>query len=432
MTDIKIDQEFQSLIPPLTIDEYNQLEQNLITDGIRDPLVIWNGILIDGHNRYDISQKHNLEFKTIEMQFDNRDDVKIWIINNQLGRRNLLPAVRIKLAMVAEPIIAAKKKENSIANLKQNQTTDTDICRSRTPEKEISSKEKKKIERQNATNYQVAQIAGVSDKSVERYKKIQQKAAPEVVAKVDSGEMSINEGYKQVKQAEKQQRAEEKAERKSFTLEDEMPDDVCKLFQADITKGLPEIADNSVDYIITDPPYPEEFLPLYADLAILAERVLKPGGSLICMCGQSYLPKVLSMLTGGLTYHWCACYNTPGSAAQIYQRKIMTNWKPLLWLTKGQYKGEWCKDTFTSPANDKRFHHWGQSLGGMEDIVKTITNPNDIILDPFLGGGTTGVAAVINGRKFIGTDIEQSCIDTAMQRIKEAYDYVKRGENGLA
>ena len=63
MTDIKIDQEFQSLIPPLSTDEYNQLEQNLIKDAIRDPLVLWNGTLIDGHNRYDISQKHNLEFK---------------------------------------------------------------------------------------------------------------------------------------------------------------------------------------------------------------------------------------------------------------------------------------------------------------------------------------------------------------------------------
>ena len=140
----------------------------------------------------------------------------------------MLPAVRIKLALIAEPIIAAKAKERMLATQNNNTAADLrkslraaeDICpqlgeneNTNTPFSKIkkvlqqqqSDKDKKEAIRQNKTNYQVAQIAGVSDKSVQRYKKIQQKAAPEVVAKVDSGEMSINEGYKHVKQAEKQQ-----------------------------------------------------------------------------------------------------------------------------------------------------------------------------------------------------------------------------------
>ena len=80
-------------------------------------------------------------------------------------------------------------------------------------------------------------------------------------------------------------------------------------------------------------------------------------------------------------------------------------------------------DVLKSPVNDndKRFHEWGQSLGGMQDIVQRFTNPGDTILDPFLGGGTTGVAAVIMGRKFIGADIEQKNVEISDQRIKEAY-----------
>lgn len=195
MLTIKIDQEFKSLIPPLSTDEYSQLEQNLINDGIRDPLVLWNNTLIDGHNRYEIAQKYNLDFETIDKDFEDRDGAKLWIISNQLGRRNLLPAVRIKLAMTAEPIIAAKAKENSLANLKQNQNTDDDKCRYRKNETEKtdesiradapflrieetlqehqsqqSDKDKNKTNRQHKTNYQVAKLASVSDKSVERYK----------------------------------------------------------------------------------------------------------------------------------------------------------------------------------------------------------------------------------------------------------------------
>jgi hypothetical protein len=86
---IKIDQEFKNLIPPLTAEEFSQLEANVLQDGCRDSLVIWNGTLIDGHNRYAICTKHGLTFQTREKEFETREDVIDWIINNQLGRRNI-------------------------------------------------------------------------------------------------------------------------------------------------------------------------------------------------------------------------------------------------------------------------------------------------------------------------------------------------------
>ena len=86
-----IDQEFKNLIPRLTSEEYEQLEKNIVAEGCRDALVVWQGTLIDGHNRYEICTKHGEEYGTISMDFDNRDEVIDWIINNQLGRRNLTP-----------------------------------------------------------------------------------------------------------------------------------------------------------------------------------------------------------------------------------------------------------------------------------------------------------------------------------------------------
>lgn len=87
-----IDNEFKGLIPRLTAEEYEQLEKNIVAEGCRDALVVWQDILIDGHNRYEICQKHGLTFKITRKEIENRDAVIDWIINNQLGRRNLTPA----------------------------------------------------------------------------------------------------------------------------------------------------------------------------------------------------------------------------------------------------------------------------------------------------------------------------------------------------
>lgn len=255
-----------------------------------------------------------------------------------------------------------------------------------------------------------------------------QQLLTEATAKVQSLQEQLEKNNKAL---EKLKKANERLERKQYELTAEMPADTYKLFQADIQDGLADIANNSIDFIITDPPYPKEYISLYGVLSQVAARVLKEGGSLVCMCGQSYLPDVITELTKHLNYHWCMCYLTPGQTPQLWQKRTNTFWKPLIWLVKGEYKGDWIgNDVMESPANDKRFHEWGQSIGGMLDIVKRFTDPNQIILDPFVGGGTTGVTAVISGRKFIGSDIEESNLITTENRIKEAWQSVGNRKAG--
>lgn len=111
---ITIDNEFQNLIPPLTDEEFAQLEKNILRDGIRDALITWHGILIDGHNRYRIAQKYGLTYRTVEKQFTDRNDAERWIILNQFGRRNLSAYDRSILALKLKPIIAEKAKEQQI------------------------------------------------------------------------------------------------------------------------------------------------------------------------------------------------------------------------------------------------------------------------------------------------------------------------------
>jgi N6-adenosine-specific RNA methylase IME4 len=88
---LKVDDELQELIPPLTAEEYRLLEENIVAEGCRDALVVWGNTIIDGHNRYKICTQHNIEFNTVEKEFTDKEQAKDWIDMNQLGRRNLTP-----------------------------------------------------------------------------------------------------------------------------------------------------------------------------------------------------------------------------------------------------------------------------------------------------------------------------------------------------
>ena len=86
---LKIDPEFKDLIRPLRRKEYLQLEENILDEGCRDPIIIWNDYIIDGHNRYSICTKYSIPFNTVSKDFSSREEVIVWICKNQLGRRNI-------------------------------------------------------------------------------------------------------------------------------------------------------------------------------------------------------------------------------------------------------------------------------------------------------------------------------------------------------
>ncbi len=396
---IEIDEEFEALCPPLSKDEYSQLEANIIKEGCREPLILWGGLLIDGHNRYNICTAHNIAYETKTIDLESYDAALIWIIRNQFGRRNLSLYDRGRLALKLEPLLAEKAKENQI----------------------LGGKEKGLENSLNpiSTQHEIAKVAGISQNTVNRIKVIESSATPEEKSSLSSGKSSINEVYKSIK---KRTEKEEKAVRKSAIPED-IPhiSERYRLICSDLANA--EIEENSIDCIITDPPYPQEYLHVYGTLAEQAAKWLKPGGSLIVMCGQSWFPEVLMQMSGHLTYNWMLAYLTPGGqATQIFPRKVNTFWKPLLWFVKDKYAGDWIGDVTKSEINDndKRFHAWGQSESGMSDIIERFTNPGDTILDPFLGGGTTGVVAINMNRLFVGIDVDQKCVDQSALRMQEA------------
>lgn len=182
---IKIDKEFERLIPPLSAEEFTQLEENCLREGIRDPLVVWavpNGdqILIDGHNRMKISVNHSgIPFEIKQMQFDTRTEAEEWILRNQLGRRNVDKWVRLGMAKRLEEIEKQKAKKRQGAR--------NDIVPNLAPSDQGKTRDK------------MAEMVGVSHGTYEKMKAIDASDNEEIKAAARSGEISVNKAFEQIK-----------------------------------------------------------------------------------------------------------------------------------------------------------------------------------------------------------------------------------------
>jgi len=212
------------LIPPLTAEEFKQLETNCLEEGIRDAIVTWNGFIIDGHNRYKIATDWSLNYKTIEKSFDSEEAVKEWMIINQFGRRNLSNYQRSVLALELEEIFEKKAKENLRLAAEK---TNTGFVKS---QKAVSLFEEKPIQQQPIeikpvnTIKELSKISGIGEQTISRVKVIEQKAAPEIKEKLSTGEISINQAYQDIKKEEKiKERTEYIEQQKKEIAENKLP-----------------------------------------------------------------------------------------------------------------------------------------------------------------------------------------------------------------
>ena len=216
---LKIDPEFQSLIPPLTPEERAGLEESILQEGCRDALIVWGDTLIDGHNRFEICTRHNIPFEITEMFFPSRDDVIVWIIKNQFGRRNLPAYERARLALRLKPVIAEKAKEKEA----ERKTT-------------FQKSEKSSMPQVNTTK-EIAKAAGVSHDTIAKVEKIEEKATQEVKEQLRKGELSINQAYQTVRREEKkqevQQRIEEHAAEQTGVIDIQQTDRKYNIIYAD-------------------------------------------------------------------------------------------------------------------------------------------------------------------------------------------------------
>lgn len=396
--------EVANLFPLLAGDEYEALKRDIAENGLRE--AIWlhpDGSIIDGRNRYRACQELGVEPQC--QTWPGEGSLVAFVVSLNLHRRHLNSSQRAVIALDMLPMLEAEAKERMVAGAV---ATNTGSQRIDYPESSIGK----------ATE-QAAALLGTNRQYVADLKQLA-KEDPEAVEQVRSGEATVPE-VKRKARRRKQEQQREQAIEKAATAPDAT--DRYRVFAADCLAAIAQIAPGSIDAIITDPPYPREYLPAYADLACAAMQALRPGGSLFVMSGQSWLPEVFAALTSQptLTYNWTLAYLTPGGqAVQVFPRGVNTFWKPVLWFVKGDGpSGKWVGDVCRSDTNDndKRYHGWGQSISGMVDLVQRVSEPGALIWDPFCGGGATGVAALTLGRRFIGSDIDEDQVRITLGRL---------------
>uniref|UniRef100_A0A6H2A0Z5 Putative methyltransferase n=1 Tax=viral metagenome TaxID=1070528 RepID=A0A6H2A0Z5_9ZZZZ len=428
---MKIDKEFKNLIPKISKDAYAELEKSIVKEGCRDAICLWqyepgrmDGIIIDGHNRYEICQKHNLPYDKKWIELKDRDEVKIWILTNAYAKRNLTPdqlsAIRgerynLEKKSAGRPIESEKCGTKYHINTSQKLAEEFKVNEKtiRNDAKYVDSlNDIKTIDEEFVQDIKDAEIdiprqdvIRIASKPISEQKKI--------IQKVKSGE--------KLKDAEKELKKDIQKKLYTEASKTYKPNTDIQIHNVDFREYAKKIEDNSIDLILTDPPYPKEFLPLWKDLAVVAERILKPGKFLIAYSGQLYLNEIFTYFKdAGLEYYWLAGLWHKGSTAIVNARNVINEMKPILIYCKPPLKKNQNTfiDMFISEKKNKDLHEWGQNIEVIELLIEKFSAPNDLIFEPFAGSGTTLTASKTLKRKCIGCETDKEMIDIIRGRVQ--------------
>lgn len=204
---------------------------------------------------------------------------------------------------------------------------------------------------------------------------------------------------------------------------EENPEKV-RLYHGNFYEICQTFENNSIDCIITDPPYPEKYLELWSQLSEIASEKLKPGGFCITYSGKYHLmgkEEVDERLLVHLEYYEQIVLIHTGRCAMIWPRKIRTGYKSILVYYKPPFKSsnEYTLDVIEGSGREKSLDQWQQSAEELTTIIQSFTQPNDLVLDPFAGTGTTLIGCLQNQRRCVGIEINEEKFKLIKGRIIE-------------
>lgn len=424
MQQLTINPELKSLIPPLTAEEFKQLETNVLAEGIREPIITWNCTIVDGHNRYELAQMYELPYKTREMQFTTMENCKEWMILNQFGRRNLSNYQRSVLALELEEVFKQRAKEKEF----ERKTT-------------FQKSEKSNLPTINTVK-EVSDIANVSHDTIAKVKAIEAKAPEEVKEKLRTGEVSINQVYQEIKKEEKAKALSERKQREVAEAFEEKKDvadfnvqsgQVWRLGRHTLICGSAYDCDKiEATAIITDPPYGIDYNPDWKKWDGSESDYKKIEGDAEEFDPRPFLnyPTVLMFGANYFTKH------LPQGGWLCWDKRLRDE---LDEMVGSPFELAWFKSSFTKRSaimirvlhggvvnadsvngnNQKRFHPTQKPVVLMEEIIKKVTKEKEVICDPFCGSGTTLIAAENTGRTCIAYEIEPSYCNVILSRYEQ-------------
>lgn len=409
MKKITVDPEFKSNIPPLSDEEYAQLEKNILADGCRDPLVLWGQLLVDGHNRYAICTKHGLPFDTVQKEFASRDEAMDWMDANQLGRRNLTPD---------QSSIIRGRRYNRTKKAQGGQSGN----------KNAAENEVDKVSTSFPTAETLADQYGVSERTIRRDGKraeaIERLAvtAPEKAQAVLDGKKRFSKVLHEIK----------RDKREAIKIEQNKQVEIrATVTLAQCTQWLD--TQQPCDLLLTDPPYSTDIEDIEAFACTwlpVALAKVKPTGRAYVFIGP-YPNELLAYLTvaksiTNMTLENILVWTYRNTLGPTPKHKYKNNWQACLYfigkdappLDCPEMVEQFSVQDISAPDGRQgdRYHEWQKPIEIAERFVRHSTKPGDLVLDPFAGTGTHLLAAAKLGRVAHGCDINQSMLDIAIKR----------------
>lgn len=384
------------LLPPLSDEEWSMLREDIRAHGVLVPIVLDDaGNVLDGHHRLACIASLELETPGLTIPYDT--EVRRNLTED--GKRDFVIALNLKRRH-----LTADQRLSLLIKLRTNGNTVTQISELIGDMSPATVWRRLQDAEANGLTTQPAYTTGKDGKLYpSRY--------------VPASYMSHSE---LAKEARTESRAVARSTRvENFPALTESYD----IFAGDIRDHqaiIDRIGPASVDAIICDPPYPLEYVPLIEDLSLIASQILKPGRPLIAMLGAAYIPQYIHLLSSHLKYHWTMADILGGANSVQHAWKTFVGWKPIFVFTNGPAQLPfYFLDTVKSPGPDKDFHVWGQDVKTFEILAYRFTEPGQRVCDPFLGGGTTAIAALRMQRRFVGFDNDPIAVNTTLQRLAD-------------
>jgi 16S rRNA G966 N2-methylase RsmD len=244
--------------------------------------------------------------------------------------------------------------------------------------------------------------------------------AQKKVEQMEAGEESAHSAYQDIKAAKNKLEKERDRQQRLAAFNEALEADDAVEFYNCAASDLTEHVD-TVDYIITDPPYDEGAIEDWQELATISKDLLEPGGLLAAYSGKYHLPAVHDALGSELEYYWQFIVNHAGTGARVWPRNVRTNYKPVLVYAKPPVNelDALAHDVVEGAGREKDDHDWQQATAEAVALIDQLTEPDDVILDPMCGSGTTGVAALEQDRRVILADKDADAVDTAKRRCND-------------
>lgn len=411
------------LMPDLTEDEYAALKADIAKRGILVPIELdEHGTMLDGHHRLQAWQELRDEgIKLGDYPRIIRSGMTEQEKRNYVRVLNLLRR-QLSKEQCAEQWDAMRADGMTYQAIADMSGVDDETVRSSISDSVLENSET-----------EVATILGKDGKQYPAHRKKQiakpigifasdarqERQAREAAQKLDTAPAKILTVRRAARIA-REQEAERQRKAIQASGTEEFSVDSVTIRHGDFRNVLSDVDEQSVSLIFTDPPYGKSSLPLWNDLGSWAARVLVPGGFLVSYSGQTYLPSVIEALSEHLRYVWMMAQLSKGPKSIMRHVGFYSAWKPLLLFARSPFAPcPWGDDVIRGPGPEKQAHDWQQSEYEASYCIGRFSKAGQLIADPFLGSGTSAVAAMKLGRRFIGADIDGAAISKALGRLRE-------------